>query len=74
VKVWIYKGDVVSGKVERDVQVPGRGAPRTARPASRAPRRPAGREAAGPAAPAGVDETPPEAVAVATGTETGQEG
>src|SRR4249920_86878 len=24
VKVWIYKGDVVSGKAERDVQVPGR--------------------------------------------------
>jgi small subunit ribosomal protein S3 len=71
VKVWIYKGDVVSGKAERDVQLPGRGGPRSTRPGSRAPRRPAGREA-GPvgdesaatvaAAPApGADETGSEA-------------
>jgi small subunit ribosomal protein S3 len=62
VKVWIYKGDVVGGKAERDVQVPGRGAPRSARPAARGPRRPAGREAA----PGGVatEEAPVEAAAV----------
>jgi small subunit ribosomal protein S3 len=42
VKVWIYKGDVISGKAERDVQLPGRGGARTARPATRAPRRPTG--------------------------------
>ena len=38
VKVWIYKGDVVGGKAERDVQVPGRGAPRSARPGRSRPR------------------------------------
>jgi small subunit ribosomal protein S3 len=42
VKVWIYKGDVISGKAERDVQLPGRGPARPARPVARAPRRPAG--------------------------------
>jgi small subunit ribosomal protein S3 len=63
VKVWIYKGDVITGKAERDVQLPGRGAARTARPATRAPRRPAGRDAT-TAAP--VDETPAEAPATTT--------
>src|SRR3989454_1549041 len=29
VKVWIYKGDVISGRAQRDVQIPGRGAPRS---------------------------------------------
>ena len=71
VKVWIYKGDVVGGKAERDVQLPGRGGPRTARPAGRGPRRPAGREAA-PATSA-VDETSAEAVPAPV-TEPGTEG
>jgi small subunit ribosomal protein S3 len=73
VKVWIYKGDVVSGKAERDVQLPGRGGPRAARPGARAPRRPAGREAA----PVTTEETAPVAAAAApaapTTDETGTE-
>src|SRR5690348_2874058 len=67
VKVWIYKGDVVGGKAERDVQVPGRGPARAARPGGRAPRRPAGREVA----PTGAEETP--AAVGAGGDETGSE-
>jgi small subunit ribosomal protein S3 len=38
VKVWVYKGDVVGGKVEREVALPGRGPSRPGRPAR--PRRP----------------------------------
>jgi small subunit ribosomal protein S3 len=74
VKVWIYKGDVVAGKAERDVQLPGRGGPRGARPATRAPRRPAGREAAPTTADdAGVE--PAAALAAAPVDETtGSEG
>jgi len=34
VKVWIYKGDVINGRVERDVALPGRGPARPSRPAS----------------------------------------
>jgi small subunit ribosomal protein S3 len=73
VKVWIYKGDVISGKAERDVQLPGRGPARPARPAARAPRRPAGAvTATGPveaveAAP--VEGAPAQAVSAA-GTAT----
>jgi len=61
VKVWIYKGDVVSGKVERDVQLPGRGGPRPTRPGARVPRRPPGREAA--PAPVDTPGTPVDAPA-----------
>jgi small subunit ribosomal protein S3 len=46
VKVWIYKGDVIAGKAERDVALPGRGPSRPSRPA----RRPAARGTTGPAA------------------------
>jgi small subunit ribosomal protein S3 len=73
VKVWIYKGDVVGGKAERDVQVPGRGGPRSARPAGRGPRRPAGREAVAAAAPGGEEPTA-EAVATPATPDAGQEG
>jgi small subunit ribosomal protein S3 len=45
VKVWIYKGDVIGGKAERDVALPGRGPSRPSRPA----RRPTARGTAGPA-------------------------
>ncbi len=75
VKVWIYKGDVISGKAERDVQIPGRGAPRSpARPAGRTPRRPVGREAGAPAGAAPGDDTAVETAAVAAAPETGTEG
>ncbi len=72
VKVWIYKGDVVSGKADRDIALPGRGAPRAgARPPARAPRRPAGRDAA---APVSTDEAvaavaAPAPAAAESGTE-----
>jgi len=75
VKVWIYKGDVTTGKAQADVQLPGRGPARPARPAARAPRRPAGSEAAAStpvAAPAAAESTAP-AVAEVAATDTGTE-
>ena len=76
VKVWIYKGDVISGKAERDVQLPGRGPARPARPAARAPRRPADAPEtaaieSAPAAPVEAAAAAPSAAA--TPTESGTE-
>jgi len=77
VKVWIYKGDVISGKAERDVQLPGRGPARPARPVARAPRRPAGAVTATPAdavESAPVDTAPVEAAAAAEAVTTSTAG
>lgn len=67
VKVWVYKGDVIGGKAERDIQLPGRGAVRPGRPVR--PRRPedAGRTEEAPAAVAAVAVAEP--VAETSGTE-----
>jgi small subunit ribosomal protein S3 len=73
VKVWIYKGDVITGKAERDVQLPGRGGARSARPATRAPRRPAGRDAAAPVADDAAAAPVAVAEVAAPAAETGSE-